>query len=239
MDRPIILSLLTAALLGTLGFFLLMPPDRDEGEPRLPWRVTRTPSGHLRVFGFTLGETTLAQVQAVFQEKGKLNLFARLDPSGQPEAYSAEAYFDRIYLNHLRGDFIFTLAVEEDRLASLYERGLRISQLSSGAKRVTLPPEDRAALADRPIASLTYLPWKSLTPDILQRRFGSPQEKRLEPKTRVIHWLYPQKGMDLAIDPRGGVVIQYLNPEAFEAVLAPLQRLPKLEETSEGSPRAD
>ncbi len=223
MDRKIVLSLLAATLLGALGLWLLRPPpDLEEKIPRLPWLVAQDEEGRTQVFGFTLGETNLAEIRAFFREEGKINLFANLDARGQPVEYTVEAYFDRIYLQGLRGDFIFTLAADADRLAPLYERGLRISQLPSGAKKVDLHPADLETLLQLPVRSLTYLPWKSLDADILNRRFGPPAEKRLEPKTGVEHWLYPQKGMDIAMDPQGRVVIQYLNPTDFSEVLAPL-----------------
>ena len=224
MDRKILLPLIAAASLGSLGFWLLMPPSDLEDEiPRLPWLVEQDGAGHIQVFGFTLGKTTLAQIRAFFREEGKINLFASLDARGQPVEYTVEAYFDRIYLQGLRGDFIFTLATDADQLAPLYERGLRISQLPSGAKKVDLNPADLETLLQVPIRSLTYLPWKSLDADILNRRFGPPAEKRREPKTGVEHWLYPQKGMDIAMDPQGRVVIQYLNPADFTKALAPLR----------------
>ena len=39
----------------------------------------------------------------------------------------------------------------------------------------------------------------------------------------VIHRLYPDKGMDIGLDSRGGVVIQYVNPAAFADAIAPLE----------------
>ena len=40
----------------------------------------------------------------------------------------------------------------------MYERGLRISQLESGGKKVKLDPADVETLLNRPIRSITYLP---------------------------------------------------------------------------------
>jgi hypothetical protein len=39
----------------------------------------------------------------------------------------------------------------------------------------------------------------------------------------VVHWLYPAKGMDLARDPKGKVVIQYVNPAELAALTEPLR----------------
>ena len=45
-------------------------------------------------------------------------------------------------------------------------------------------------------------------------------------QTGVVHHLYPDKGMDIALDTSGGVVIQYVDPNAFDALIAPLRAGP-------------
>ena len=77
MDRKMILSVLAIAVFGFAGTMLLIPEDRDDGVPRLPWLVSTDAQGRSQVFGFTLGATTLAEVREVFGEEGKINLFAR------------------------------------------------------------------------------------------------------------------------------------------------------------------
>ncbi len=226
MERRMILSILAAAVLGFVGIMLLLPEERAEDPtPRLPWQVEQDARGRTRVFGFTLGETPLNEVRRVFAEAGEMNLFARLDGNQQPTEFAVEAYFEQIYLSRLRGDFVIGIQADAATLAPMYERGLRISQLGSGAKKVELDPTDIATLARLPIASITYLPWKSLDAEIVTQRFGTPAEKRVEPETGVTHWLYPDRGMDLAMDKKGGVVIQYVNRDAFGRLIQPLEGL--------------
>jgi hypothetical protein len=226
MDRKMILSILAFAVFAFIGIMLLLPDENIEDQtPRLPWQVEQDGQGRTQVFGFTLGETTLGEIRGLFQEEGEINLFARLDPDHQAIGYSVEAYFDQIYLNRIRGDFVIGIQADPATLGPMYERGLRISQLGSGAKKVKLDPADIATLETLPISTITYLPWKSLDAEIVAKRFGTPAEQRLEPETGVTHWLYPDKGMDLAMDKKGGVVIQYVNRDAFAGLIAPLEGL--------------
>ncbi len=226
MDRKMILSILAFAVFAFIGIMLLLPDENIEDQtPRLPWQVEQDGQGRTQVFGFTLGETTLGEIRRLFQEEGEINLFARLDPDHQAIGYTAEAYFDQIYLNRIRGDFVIGIQADPATLGPMYERGLRISQLGSGAKKVKLDPADIATLETLPISTITYLPWKSLDAEIVAKRFGAPAEQRLEPETGVTHWLYPDKGMDLAMDKKGGVVIQYVNRDAFADLIAPLEGL--------------
>lgn len=226
MDRKMILSILAFAVFAFIGIMLLLPDENIEDQtPRLPWQVEQDGQGRTQVFGFTLGETTLGEIRRLFQEEGEINLFARLDPDHQAIGYSVEAYFDQIYLNRIRGDFVIGIQADPGTLGPMYERGLRISQLGSGAKKVKLDPADIATLETLPISTITYLPWKSLDAEIVAKRFGTPAEQRLEPETGVTHWLYPDQGMDLAMDKKGGVVIQYVNRDAFADLIAPLEDL--------------
>ncbi|MEA3640761.1 MAG: hypothetical protein VBE63_12570 [Lamprobacter sp.] len=224
MDRKILLSVLTGALLAFIGIWMLLSafPDERAGIRLYPWDVSRAPSGQLQAFGLTLGESTLADLRALLGEEGKLNLFAETRPDAPDRDFTVEAYFDNILLSNLKADWVVSLAVPQDQLAGMYDRGLRASKLASGSRKVVLDPDDAAPLAEAPIRSITYLPWKSLRPEDIVGRFGEP-ERQLTEKRGVVHWLYPDQGLDIARDTDGGVVIQYLNPADFERALQPLE----------------
>lgn len=220
MDRKIILSVLGAALIGFFAILLLMPPTVDDGIDRLPWQIAQDTSGRTQVFGFTLGQTTLAEVREVFGETGEINLFKTPDVT---QSYSVEAFFEQIDLKRLRADFIMTLDVDQATLSAMYERGLRISQLASGSKKVKLNPMDAEILADRPIRSIGYLPKARLDPALIEQRFGVPAEHLTESKTGIVHWLYPERGLDIGRDPDGRLILQYVNPGDFARLKAPLE----------------
>jgi len=229
VDRKIILTTLAAALMGFIGIMLILPllPNERAGLKLFPWDVERDAAGTTHVFGLGMGESTLADARSLLDEEGKVNLFE--NPDGRR---SVEVYFDNIILSNLRADWIATLQVPEADLAGMYERGLRISKASSGSRKVKLDPADVEPLADAPIRILTYLPWKSLEPRDIAGRFGEPAEQRTE-ESGVVHWLYPERGMDVARDPDGGVVIQYMNQPDFERAMA---LLPEAEAPEEPRP---
>jgi hypothetical protein len=218
MDRKIILGVVGAALLGFFAVLLLIPPTIDDGEVRLPWRTATNAAGQTQVFGFTLGETSLAEVRELFGQEGTINLF---ETPGRPERYGVEVYFEQVYLQSLRADFVITLDVDQSTLEAMYERGLRISQLGSGSKKIKLDPVDVEALLPRPIRSITSLPQARLDEPLIERRFGTPAERRTEPETGIVHWLYPERGIDIARDPKGKVVIQYVSQSDVAQLLAP------------------
>jgi hypothetical protein len=218
MDRRLILSILGFALFSFIAMMLFPGNRDDQGPPRLPWDVQVDEQGRSQVFGLTLGESTLADIQGLFGEEGEINLF-----SPAPDQYAVESYFQQIYLSGLRADFVVTLDAPPETLGPMYEHGLRISKLPSGTKRIKLDPSDVAVLTQVPIRHITYLPMSRLDEDLLEKRFGAPAERIEEAETGIIHWIYPGKGMDLARDPKGKVVIQYVNPAELSALVQPLR----------------
>ncbi|AGA89898.1 hypothetical protein Thimo_1094 [Thioflavicoccus mobilis 8321] len=220
MDRRIIFTVLFAAIVGGAGFWMLLPDEIDDSNgARLPWSTSLDAQGRLQVFGFTIGVTPLAEVQEAFGEPGKLTLFA--NEEAEPPL-TVEAFFDQVYLDRLRAAFVVTLDAEQEELARMYERGLRISRLGNGTRKVTLAPADKESLRQMPIAHITYLPMAQLSIELLESRFGVPPNWVTDSKG-VTHWLYPDKGMDLGRDAHGNIVIQYVNPSDYERVLAPLR----------------
>ncbi|MCK7576134.1 MAG: hypothetical protein MZV65_09680 [Chromatiales bacterium] len=219
MDRSIVLSILGAAVLGFVGMLLLMPDPIEDEVVRLPWLIERDADGRPQIFGFTLGSTTLAEVRQVFREDGEINLFRSPGPSG---TLAAEVYFEQIHLEGLRADFVLTLDADQATLAAMYERGLRISQTGSGSRKVKLDPRDSEHLATHPIRAIVYLPKARLDEALIEQRFGVPSRRITESETGIVHWLYPERGLDIGRNADGRVVMQYVNPVDFGAILEPL-----------------
>jgi hypothetical protein len=189
------------------------PPDPD---PRLPWKIELDGAGGSSVFGIALGKTTLAQARKILRDDGEVRMFR----SGG-ERLAVEAYFQRIALSGLRADIVLALEVAPERLTAMFDRGLRLSTLPSGVQKVELAGEDVAQLADAPIAHLIYIPGPDLDEPLLLARFGEPAQ-RVPEGDGVVHWLYPDRGLDIAVNRDGREVFQYVAPARFELMVQPL-----------------
>ena len=218
MDRKLFFSILALTILAIGAANLLPGGKQADTEPKLPWDITIHSEGKLSVFGLTLGESTLGQARKIFQAQGKSNLF--LSPSGQ---FAIESYFQRLSLSGIRADMILTLAIDQTRAKGMFEQGLRISKLGSGAKKVNLSGDDMEQIAHLQIAHITYIPAADLEAELIQGRFGKPSERIREPDSSIEHWLYPEKGLDIALNPDGKEVFQYITPADFERMRAPLK----------------
>lgn len=226
MERKIFLTVLIGSLLFIL-IALLIPGRRVDQDPKVPWKIITDGQGNSMVFGLELGKSPLTAAQKIFEDEGEVSLMI-----GKTGKKTLEAYFDRIFLNGLRGNFVLTLDLKPDTIEEMYHRGLRLSALDSGNKKVTLSPDDLRAVGQAPIVHITYLPGTDLPEGLLTERFGKPEQILPEPESKIRHWLYPSKGLDIAVDPERKEVFQYVRPADFERFIAePLKNAPQSEAT--------
>jgi len=218
MDKKILLGLLLGStLLITLAIFI--PSGKaPETNPQFPWIISEDSNGNNTVFGITINKTTLGAAQKSLKAEGKINLFATPN-----NTYSVEAYFRRISLSGLKADLILSLAIEPDETKALYERGARQKALETGNKQIDLASEDYFTMKNQVIDHITYIPAANLDAELIESRFGQPTSKITE-AGGITHWLYPEKGLDIALNPDGKEVFQYVSPHAFNLITKPLAK---------------
>ncbi|HXU92196.1 MAG TPA: hypothetical protein VFP33_00925 [Gallionella sp.] len=195
------------------SFFIPGDPRKKED---LPWHIEHSTQDTVRVFGLTLGESTANDAEKRFKEEAKPSLFK--SPDGK---LVAEVFFEQVDLAGLRSKIVLTIAVPDAEMLSMYERGLRMAATGSG-KKITMTPEDIAKLRTLPISSLTYMPGSRVEEDLFLKRFGQPAQRVREKKTGVIHWLYPQSGLDIALGGEEKPLLQYVPPKEFDKLTRPL-----------------
>lgn len=220
MDRKNFIGVLLVTII-VLAIALSIPGRQHDARTDLPWQITPTASGLIKVFGLTIGESTLKQVETKFQEPAKLSMFER----GADKRRVVEAYFDRILLSGINAQVVMVIDTPEQQLEAFYKRGARIAKMGDGGRKVTLSNEDLERAYRLPIRSMTYIPKAKLDSALLLQRFGEPQQKIDEVKAGVTHWLYPDKGLDIILNETGKAVFQYLPPRHFSEIVEPLNVL--------------
>lgn len=219
MERNIILGILGITVISLIIALLLPSGKSPEINPRLPWIVDVDPSGASTVFDLTLGHSTMADARKVFAADGKANIF--ISPGG---AISLEAYFERLYISGIKADVVLSLSLNPEVLENIYKRGIRISQLGDGSKKVTIAPDDMGIVSTAVVERITYLPAAKLDQELIGNRFGPP-DSIIKENSGIEHWLYPAKGLDIALNPEGKEIFQYVKPENFNKVMQPLREI--------------
>jgi len=206
------------ASLVILAIAIVAPALFVEQEPprNLPWQIEKT-DGSIRVFEVTLAETTVAQAERRWGEPAEVSLFRTPE-----DKLGVEAYFNAVNLGGLGAKLVATVDFGREALQGMFERGIRVSTLGSGTRKVTLAPDDLERVKNSPVASLTYLPRISLSEEQVRKRFGEPARRVPDPATGAEHWLYPALGLDIALSAEADEVLQYVPPARFGTVETPL-----------------
>ncbi len=217
MEGKTVLGVIAASILAIAAGLLLSPKMAMEKRTDLPWQININNDGSSEVFGLTLGQSTLADAIRKIGESPEITLF--VSPEGKK---AVEAYFEQVQLGSIRSKMVITAALGAQQLERMFERGLRISKSSGGGRKVILHPDDIATINQTAIGSITYLPRANLDAETVTRLFGAPNRRIREQGSNVVHWLYPEKGLDIALSPDKKEVLQYVAPAQFELLSAPL-----------------
>ena len=207
--------------IGAVILAVMLPGGRPPELPRhLPWQIEVLPDGSSRVFGVTLGKSTLGEMEQQFQEQAEVSLFAT--DAGDKVV---EGYFNTVTLNGLKAKMVATLGFSPEQLQQIFDRGARISTLAQGQRKVSLSDPDLLLARHTPVVAITYLPGINLDEETVLRRFGEPARRIAEADGKIVHWLYPDKGLDVVLSEEGKEVLQYVPPKDFQRLLTPLEKL--------------
>jgi hypothetical protein len=219
LDKKIALSVLGFALLA-IAVLMLIPTGKPPSKHLLPWSVDALPDGSSKVFGLTLGQSTMQDAGQIFEDDWEVVLFVSPE-----DKVSVEGYFNRLIISGLKGDFVMNLALDQKTKEEMYQRGSRISQLGDGTKKVSLSSADMDIIAGATIQQITYLPSAKLDGKLIENLFGKPESIIQVKKSSIEHWLYPEIGLDILLDPDGKEVFQYVMPSRFDEVKEPLLKI--------------
>ena len=219
MDKKIALSVLGFALLA-IAILLVIPTGKPTSKRLLPWKVEVLTNGSSKVLGITLGQSTMEDARKIFQDDWEVNLF--VSPEND---ISVEGYFNRLFISGLKADLVLPLSLDQKTKEEMLKRGARISQLGDGTKKVSLASADMSTIDTATIQQLTYIPAANLKGELIENLFGKPESIIKVEKSGVEHWLYPEIGLDVLLDPNGKEVFQYVMPSRFDEVKKPLLEL--------------
>ena len=211
--------LLALLLIGIVAVSLVLlkqdadVPPNDNPVTGLPWQIDILPGGESRVFGITLGRTTLGEAMEQLGNDMELAIIAAPNETG-----TLEAYYSHHSSGPITGKLILLLDVDPVTLSTMLDRTFQ----DGGTRRHHLHPDDLPTALQAPVRAINFMPSFNLDEDIAQSRFGTPAEI-IQVDAQQKHLLYPDKGLDLILSTDGREVLQYLSPVEFSAHRALLQ----------------
>jgi len=183
----------------------------------MPWEIERLDSGRTRVLGIELGADSLADATKVLGSRYELAIFGRRD-----EVPTLEAYYKEVTLGGLSARIVLSLALPAPELDRLRQNSPEDRILAEGeGRRWTVAGDDLHLARSAQVAGISYVPMVQIDEETARKRFGEPDEV-VSAVDGAQHWLYPDRGLDLALDPEGRELLQYVQPAEFERLRGPL-----------------
>lgn len=227
----LVLASLAVGALIVMGRDLLSPHDATQVNTKaagLPWQVESLPGGASKVMGLTLapaGATHVASTLADAQQQwGQAMQIAIIAAPGEDGLL--EAFVDPASAGFITGKAVLTAHLASAEIRAMRERAIKSEFMESTTRKYTLTPADLQTALKAPITALSFIPQANLDADTVVARFGTPAE-RVRSNGHLEHFLYPAKGLDLALDSEGKELLQYVAPAEFNQLRQPLVKPPQ------------
>ncbi len=204
-----------------LSFVLLKPSPKDEGfvaaVKQLPWDIQTNEYGGSRVFGIDLGQTTVNQALNLLGEDHDLAII-----SDQQDNAGLEIYYSHFRSGPFNAKLILSVDVNNLLLETMINRASNSEYIDSGARKFSLSPEDLSHIQEFTIKAITLVPSANLSEATIIDRFGEAA-KVIQIDAQTTHFLYPGKGLDVALNKDAKEAFQYIAPIDFKILSDPLE----------------
>lgn len=211
------LGLFVLLLVALAVYPFLVPSEKEEVLTGLPWQIEILPDGSTKVFGIKPGVSQLYDALALLGNDMELAIIASADETG-----NLEMYYGSYQTGLLGGKLVLKASASELNIKRWQENAVKSEIMPSGkAKKYTLARDDVTQALKEQVTGITFIPSVNLDEEVILARFGDP-EKRLQ-TADAEHFLYPAKGLDIALHEDSKEVLQYVMPGAFQQLVQPLQ----------------
>lgn len=221
-----VLFALVAVTLAAYPF--LNQSKNPEALTGLPWQIEILGDGSTKIFGLQPGKSLLSDAlkilgsdmdMAIITASGEL----ANDDAGNYNIGSLEMYYGHYKAGLLSGKLVLQSNASAQDIKRWRENSPKFDYMPTGlAKKHLLLDSDLAQALEKTIVSLTFIPAVNLDEEVIVARFGEP-DQRIE-LAGVIHFLYPNKGLDIALHEESKEVLQYVAPDAFGQLIQPLSK---------------
>ena len=195
----------------------------------LPWQIEVLQDGSTQVFGLHVGVSRLSDALKILGDDMEVAIVAAtgaatdsaINSATIGEAGSLEMYYGHYRAGLLSGKLVLQTDISAQKIQNWRTNALRFEYMETGlAKKYILSPDDLPQVYDETIVGLTFIPSVNLDEKVILTRFGEPAQR--VSFAGVTHYLYPAKGLDIALHEDSKEVLQYVTPDAFEQLVKPL-----------------
>jgi hypothetical protein len=215
------LSMIALIAIALIVPFLIPGLGKQEGvdpNANLPWQIELDTQGGSSVFGLRPGVSTVGEVRQKFGSEMDVAIIAEPNEMG-----TLEGYYSQVALGFVLAKVIVTVDAKNELILEMRDRALKAKHMESTTRKITLSPDDLAAVEKMPVKAISVIPSVNLDEATVIQRFGQPGE-RLAVSEKRVHLLYPEKGLDVVVDGDGKELLQYVAPRNFAELREPLNK---------------
>ncbi len=215
------LSMIALIAVALVVPFLIPGLGKQEGvdpNANLPWQIALDERGGSTVFGLRPGVSTLGEVRQKFGSEIDVAIIAEPNEMG-----TLEGYYAQVALGFVLAKVIVTVDAKNELISEMRDRALKAKHMESTTRKITLNPDDLAAIEKMPVKAISVIPSVNLDEATVIQRFGPPGERLIVSEKRV-HLFYPEKGLDVVVDGDGKELLQYVAPRNFAELREPLNK---------------
>ncbi|UTW45891.1 hypothetical protein KFE80_02990 [bacterium SCSIO 12696] len=229
--KSLTIVILTAAFV--VGAFFLFKPEPAGNGSRItpPWNIAVHEDGSSSVFGIQLGETQFVDAAQLLGWDREVAVLI-----GNDDIASLEMYYSRFHSGAFTGKLVVASNASPQIAAQLAEQSAGGEYLGTGSRRFDVELSQLDSNQELVVKTLSFIPTINLDEEIIEGRFGKATEIIKLGDSR--HFLYPEKGLDIALNPNGKETLQYIAPKHFHLLRQPLiqQQLQQQTLEQENSP---
>lgn len=215
------LSMIALIAIALIVPFLVPGLGKQDGvdpNANLPWQIELDGQGGSSVFGLRPGVSTVGEVRQKFGSEMDVAIIAEPNEMG-----TLEGYYSQVALGFVLAKVIVTVDTKNELISEMRDRALKAKHMESTTRKITLNPDDLAAIEKMPVKAISVIPSVNLDEATVIQRFGQPGE-RLAVSEKRVHLLYPEKGLDVVVDGDGKELLQYVAPRNFAELREPLNK---------------
>jgi len=187
----IILMIGTAMMIAVIGQH--EPASRLD---TMPWEVDKLDNGSLRVFGLTLGKTSIQEANQIFARFGKTQFQVETADNGL-QSYQLVTIFDELSFGGLLAKLKLSHQIEASKLQAIY-KSLNSPPTKPGVEFYPVDKTIELDYLNSPISSITYIPSVDYDLESIRQNFGqAPSENKINNELQL--WNYPQMGLKIHI----------------------------------------
>jgi len=197
MNRRFLLFL----MIGTTLLILVIGGHQTQRHPSYtPWNINILDNNKTRIFGITLGKTTIQDANQIFASFPETRL---MEKDGKLQLL---AHYHDLQFSGLIADIELSYMLDNDELQKLKDSAVANSQTEYPGLVLTKAIE--IALLNTHISSLIYKPSVDYEIDIILQRFGTAEiEQKISENESL--WIYPEFGLNILINDKGSDVFTY------------------------------